>query len=144
MGTLEAFSGTTFPRPEAFGYHPDSEGTIWFRCEVSLWIPTFSPVTHLHLPTSESQYKYHFRKWGWKKNIPAAKKNAIIGRGQTRAALGKSTVATFKGKQVDPKKLRRQAKEEARKGFALKPTSDSAENQQASLFGSVLPFGNRM
>ena len=96
------------------------------------------------MPISEVQYKYQFKKWGWKKNIPATKKAAIVERGQTRAALGKSTTATFQGREVDRKKLRRQAKEATRKEIALKATADRAESQQSSLFGSVLPFGNRM
>src|SRR5438876_2569032 len=96
-----------------------------------------------HLPTSESQYKYQFsRKWGWKKSIPASKKAAICERGQTRAALGKSTVVKYKGKEVDSKKIRRHAKEAARKEIALNAAADGVGSQKGGLFGSVLPFGN--
>ena len=95
---------------------------------------------HIYLPTSEAQYKYRFKKWEWKKNVPATKKAAIVERGQTRAALGKSTIATFQGREVDSKKLRRHAKEALRKEIALKATADRAGSQQSSLFGSVFPF----
>jgi hypothetical protein len=96
------------------------------------------------LLTSQTQYKYQFgRKWGWRKNIPSSKKAAICERGQTRAALGKSTVAKYKGKDVDPKKLRRFAKTAARKEITLGAPGEPA-GQQGGIFGLVLPFGNRM
>lgn len=59
---------------------------------------------------SESQYKYRFKKWDWKKNISSAKKQKIIEYSQTRAQMGKSTVVRYKGKQVDARKLRREVK----------------------------------
>ena len=97
------------------------------------------------LPTSESQYKYQFsKKWGWKKNIPTSKKAAICELGQTRAALGKSTAAKYKGRGVDPKKLRRYAKDVARKEVALNAAAGGAGCRPGGLFGPGLPFGNRM
>ncbi|KAI9764311.1 MAG: hypothetical protein M1840_008529 [Geoglossum simile] len=93
---------------------------------------------------SQTQYKYQFgRKWGWRKNIPSSKKAAICERGQSRAALGKSTVAQYKGKDIDPKKLRRYAKTVARRETTLRTIGESA-GQQDRLFGLSLPFGNRI
>lgn len=63
--------------------------------------------------------------------------------GQTRAVLGKSMVVKYKGKIVDPKKLRRHAKDAARKEIALKAAPDRAGSQQSGSFGFV-PFSNRM
>ena|SRR5579862_2403094 len=104
---------------------------------------TSTMLTYLLL-TSQTQYKYQFgRKWGWRKNIPSSKKAAICERGQTRAALGKSTAVTYKGKDVDPKKLRRYAKTVARKETAFGTTGQPV-GQQGGLFGLALPFGNRM
>ena len=63
---------------------------------------------------SDSQYKYHFKKWGWKKSVSLAKKEAIVKATQTRASAGKSTVATVQGREVDKKKLRRHLKSSIR------------------------------
>ncbi|KAI9701750.1 MAG: hypothetical protein M1820_006378 [Bogoriella megaspora] len=68
-----------------------------------------------------NQYKYHFKKWSWSKNVPAAKKEKILKIGQTRAASGKSTAAVYKGKQVDKGKLRRQAKKRYRETESFVP-----------------------
>lgn len=46
--------------------------------------------------------------------MSASKKGAVLDIIQRRAQLGKSTVATYQGKEIDSKKLRRQAKQIAR------------------------------
>jgi hypothetical protein len=78
--------------------------------------------------------------WGWKKNIPASKKAEIIKRAQERAKMGKSTLANFHGRQVDTRKLCRQA----RKAIASNMSSDRQGQQLAGIFNSVLPFNKRM
>jgi hypothetical protein len=89
---------------------------------------------------SEAQYKYRFKQWGWKKNIPSSKKAEIIERAQKRAAKGKSTAATYLGRSVDPRKLRRQA----RRATTLQVSQDREGGEEVVLFGAVLPFSKRM
>ncbi|PMD32035.1 hypothetical protein L207DRAFT_548557 [Hyaloscypha variabilis F] len=70
---------------------------------------------------NEPQYKYQFKRWGWKKSIPASKKAQMCDIGQTRANLGKGTVMKYKGQEVDENKLRRYAKMATRKDVVLNP-----------------------
>ncbi|KAI9660396.1 MAG: hypothetical protein M1821_009746 [Bathelium mastoideum] len=90
--------------------------------------------TRLGFDANETQYKYRFlKKWGWKKNVPEAKKKQIVERSQSRASIGKSTTATYKGKPVDPKKLRRQIKGSYRASgslvFGARSSIDSHDSQ---------------
>ncbi|KAF2101321.1 hypothetical protein NA57DRAFT_53297 [Rhizodiscina lignyota] len=59
------------------------------------------PVDRTH------QYKYRFNKWGWKKNIPTTKKKAILEFSQSSAQSGNLRAVKYKGRPVEPKKLRR-------------------------------------
>ena len=93
---------------------------------------------------SESQYKYQFKSWGWKKSIPASKKEQMIGIEHTRAALGKSTVIKYKGQEVDPNKLRRYAKMASRKDVVLKPRMSQGRPSDEGLFNSQHPLENTM
>ncbi|KAI9690498.1 MAG: hypothetical protein M1822_009461 [Bathelium mastoideum] len=90
--------------------------------------------TRLGFDANESQYKYRFfKKWGWKRNVPKTKKKQIVELGQSRALIGKSTTATYKGKPVDPKKLRRQMKDSYRASgslvFGAQSSTDSHDGQ---------------
>ncbi|OCK75361.1 hypothetical protein K432DRAFT_429471 [Lepidopterella palustris CBS 459.81] len=94
------------------------------------------------LDAFDHQYKYHFKKWNWKRNLSTKKKSVISAALQTRAAAGKaSAVITHKGQPVDPKKIRRHIKDTARQELIV--SRDSAAGRQV-LFGRALPFGNRI
>ena len=92
---------------------------------------------------SESQYKYRFnRVWGWKRNIPASKKQKINEYCQSRAQSGKSTTVSYQGRPVDDRQLRRQAKEVKR----VKKTLAAPETPAfpINICGSRNPIGRRM
>ncbi|KAN0089874.1 hypothetical protein V8E51_018453 [Hyaloscypha variabilis] len=91
---------------------------------------------------NEPQYKYQFKQWGWKKNIPASKKAQMCDIGQTRANLGKGTVMKYKGKEVDENKLRRYAKMATRKDVVLNPGISLGRASDEGLFSSQHPLGN--
>ena len=94
---------------------------------------------------SEHQYKYHInKKWKLKKNLPAPKKAALYQHIQTRAQLGKASVITRGGKNVDTKNLRRYLKTEARRAVTLQPVARVTAGDAFSLLGHGIPFGNRM
>jgi hypothetical protein len=98
---------------------------------------------------SDSQYKYKFnKKWGWKKNITASTKASVIQKVQKRASMGKATVAVYRGNQIDPKKLRRHAKEVSRKRstgpFATKGQAESSLSNFDVQFTSMLPHFDTM
>ena len=73
------------------------------------------PYLLILFTASDAQYKYHFKKWGWKKSLSSVKKESIIKATQTRANAGKSTAAKLQGREVDKKKLRRYLKSSIRK-----------------------------
>ncbi|KAL9068881.1 MAG: hypothetical protein Q9157_006351 [Trypethelium eluteriae] len=101
--------------------------------------------TNWGFDANESQYKYQFRvKWGWKKSISSSKKVRIVERGQQRAAGGKPTVVIYKGRQVDPKKLRRFIKEIFREVGPLVPVShDRLKSPSRQLSTThILPHDN--
>ncbi|PMD49347.1 uncharacterized protein K444DRAFT_298311 [Hyaloscypha bicolor E] len=89
----------------------------------------------------EPQYKYQFKTWGWKKNVPATKKAEMCEIGRTRASLGKSTVMKYKGQDLDLNKLRRYAKMASRKDVVL-PASRSQGLSDGGFFNSQHPLGN--
>jgi len=93
---------------------------------------------------SEAQYKYRFNQWGWKKSVSASKKRAALNITQRRAELGKATVVTYKGKQIDTKKLRREAKNVKRMGMSLMSASPDPGRHENPLFTSNLLFGTKM
>ena len=91
---------------------------------------------------SESQYKYRFKVWGWKRNISVSKKQKINEYCQSRAQLGKSTIVSYKGRPVDDRQLRRQAKKATRVKMALAAPETPAFPINA--LGSRNPIGRRM
>ena len=91
----------------------------------------------------ESQYKYHFKKWKWKRNISTSKKEALCKIRNTRAEAGRSTQFEYHGKTVEEKKLRRHMKNNIRKGPAmLRPANDKMDWK--ILTGSTFKLGNSM
>ena len=90
------------------------------------------------LPFRETQYKYHFRKWKWKKNLSASKKEALCGIRHTRAERGKSTVfrSELLGKDVEEKKLRRYLKETTRRNVAMTSTGNPHLGELKILLGT--------
>jgi hypothetical protein len=99
-------------------------------------------LTRLFSP-SESQYKYQInRKWKLKKSIPAPKKIALCETIQSRARLGKQTTATYKGQDVDTKKLRRHLKTQARRDISLRAAAHGLANSAPPVSGHTLQFGN--
>lgn len=97
-----------------------------------------------HDEYSESSYKYYLKKWKLKKSIPASKKAAMCDYLQTRANAGKRTAMTYKGKEVDPGKLRRVMKEDARKQIAMLAPRTGTEAGAGNISYTVFPAGNRM
>jgi hypothetical protein len=93
---------------------------------------------------SEPQYKYKFKSWKWKKNISSTKKAQICEVVQTRAALGKSGIVKYKGKEVDEKKLRRYTKEKHREQLVLRSSAQHTEYPGGGIFNSSIPLGNTM
>jgi hypothetical protein len=79
-----------------------------------------------------------------KKNIPATKKSAMVDILQTRASTGKSTVMTYKGKQVDLKKLRRVMKESAREKITMHAAGAGIEGDANITPHTFFPAGSRM
>jgi hypothetical protein len=79
-----------------------------------------------------------------KKSIPSAKKSAMVDILQTRASAGKSTVMTYKGKQVDLKKLRRTMKESAREKITMHAASAGIGGDTGIPPHTFFPAGNRM
>jgi hypothetical protein len=87
---------------------------------------------------SESQYKYHFKKWwGSGKNIPSSGKRALVHIAQERAKFGKSMLVTYKGRPVQTRKLQREAKNMAR-GLLRLTTTAKTESQSLSFSSSSL------
>ncbi|KIW64179.1 hypothetical protein PV04_09132 [Phialophora macrospora] len=93
---------------------------------------------------NEPSYRYHFKQWGWKKHVSTATKNHILRHVQARAAQGKATTAIVAGRKIDGKKLKRQARFNARQEYAILDSSSRLDEQQTQVFGRYLPFGNKM
>ncbi|KAF2475822.1 uncharacterized protein BDR25DRAFT_278511 [Lindgomyces ingoldianus] len=63
----------------------------------------------------DHQYKHHFKKWQWKKNIPKSKKDKIAEQLESRARAGKAgTSIALQGRTVELHKIRRHMKMKAR------------------------------
>jgi hypothetical protein len=92
---------------------------------------------------SEPDYKYQFRKWKWKKNVPAVKKTAILEMGEHRIALGKSSIPRYKGKQVGYSKLLRHKKCVARRKYAFLE-GINGQPLTKGLFSNIIPFDKRV
>lgn len=71
------------------------------------------------------QYKYQFKKWKLRKNVPSEAKSHIGRCLQTRAEAGRSsTTIQYQGHTVAPEKMRRYLKDRRRQDVILKsPTS---------------------
>ena len=68
--------------------------------------------------TSAAQYKYQInKKWRLRKYIPESKKVAMNHRYQHLSTASMTAVIKYKGQEVDPRKLRRQAKTEIRRNL---------------------------
>lgn len=74
---------------------------------------------------SPDQYTYRFRKWSWKKNIPTAKKRAMLDKVEARSALGKRTNLEYNDRPVDKNKLLRMVKQDNKCDITLNPGGDS-------------------
>src|SRR5271168_4304049 len=87
---------------------------------------------------SESQYKYHFKKWwGSRKYIRSSDKRALIHIAQERTKVGKLMLATYKGRPVEIRKLRREAKKMARGLLHLTTAAETESHSQPSLLSSL-------
>jgi hypothetical protein len=96
------------------------------------------PLTRVVLDR-ENQYKYHFKKWGWRRSLPTKKKETLSSQLQSRAAAGKlSSSMTYQGRPVDQKQIRRYLKEAARKA-----TRDIVRGERTTAV-LQLPFKQRM
>jgi len=94
---------------------------------------------------SESQYKYHFKKWwGSRKNIRSLDKRALIHIAQERAKSGKLMLLTYKGRPVETRKLRREAKKMARGLLQLTAAAETESHSQASILSSFFASTNGM
>ena len=94
---------------------------------------------------SVHQYKYHItKKWKLKKSISTPKKAVLCQNIQKRAELGKASVVTRHGKNVDTKNLRRYLKTEVRRAVTLQPGASFTAGDAISFLGHSISFGNRM
>jgi hypothetical protein len=93
---------------------------------------------------SDTQYKYQFKKWGFKKNIQSSEKQSLIQIGQERAKLGKSTMVTYKGKPIASRKLHREVKKLARLKLRLNTAAESQSGHGTTPSRSSLLFSNTM
>lgn len=87
----------------------------------------------------DHQYKHHFKKWKWKKNIPTTKKIEIVEQLESRARAGKSgTVVRWQGKAAEPHKIRRYMKGK------MRAESSAVSLHRPNAAGPVLEFSNSM
>lgn len=91
---------------------------------------------------SEPQYKRRFGTWKLRKNISTAKKTAIYEKLHTRAQLGKSSLVTYKGQDVDPGKFRRLVKTKKRQSVGMGTFMGPGFVDIESLSGHALQCGN--
>ncbi|KAF8246419.1 hypothetical protein K440DRAFT_662174 [Wilcoxina mikolae CBS 423.85] len=80
---------------------------------------------------SEPQYKYKFKKWNIKKNIPSTKKKAMWDTYKERKKIGKSTKFIYEGKEVSTQKLSRWMKDKGK--FPSPEPAVSPENGNSPL-----------
>jgi hypothetical protein len=93
----------------------------------------------------EHQYKHHFKKWRWKKNVPKAKMDQIAQQIESRARAGKSgTSITLQGRAVEDKKIRRHLKSKARLDSQSIDLKRFSNDQRLASGGPVLAFTNSM
>jgi hypothetical protein len=71
--------------------------------------------------SSEHQYKYHLKKWGYAKNVPkAVKEEACKALGKRSRDATSTSVVEYKGEVIDKTKLRRHMIALARQHNALR------------------------
>jgi hypothetical protein len=71
--------------------------------------------------SSERQYKYQLRKWGFSKNVPkAVKEEACKALGKRSRDATSTPIVEYKGEMIDKTKLRRHAIALARQHNALR------------------------
>jgi hypothetical protein len=121
------------------------EDEAWLRCSVS----SPSPKSNIHADQSlcfrEHQYKHHFKKWRWKKNVPKTKMNQIAQQFESRARAGKSgTSITLQGRAVEEKKIRRHLKSKARLDSQSIELNRFSNDERLALGGPVMVFTNSM
>ncbi|KAI9807444.1 MAG: hypothetical protein M1833_000189 [Piccolia ochrophora] len=86
---------------------------------------------------AENQYKYQInRKWKLKKSIPTEKKAQMLQIVDKRAASGKATTLSYKGKEVDRSKLRRLAKNQTRTSLVMVKAQFAGRPSPTVHFGS--------
>ena len=102
------------------------------------------PLRLTYSPFSEASYRYHFKQWGWTKNISSQKKDYILQKAQERALRGKASTAVVAGFKIEGKKLKRRAKSNARQEFTILDSAYRRATDQSGVFGGFVPFGNRM
>ncbi|KAF2688343.1 hypothetical protein K458DRAFT_427949 [Lentithecium fluviatile CBS 122367] len=61
------------------------------------------------------QYKYRFKKWGWKKSVSSETKARIVSKSQQRLNAGQGAVVKYKTRAVDSRKLVRFEKAQRKK-----------------------------
>ncbi|KAB2573169.1 hypothetical protein BFW01_g4969 [Lasiodiplodia theobromae] len=96
---------------------------------------------HHNFDAGVHQYKYQFKKWKLRKNVPSEAKNHIGRCLQTRAEAGRSSTAIqYQGHTVAPTKMRRYLKDRRRQDLILKgPTSGTGIVANAKLaFGKSM------
>jgi hypothetical protein len=71
----------------------------------------------------EKQYKYHFKKWGIKKHLCQTTKRKLLDKGQQRAAGGKRTRYALDDKEIDAKRLLREARSDSKRDIILNPSA---------------------
>lgn len=76
--------------------------------------------------------------------MAASKKRAVLDISQRRAQLGKATMAFYKGRAIETKKLRREAKNVNRMQLSLVASAGEQGPQDKPLFASNHLFGGRM
>jgi hypothetical protein len=90
-----------------------------------------------------THYKFRFKKWGWKKNIPAKKKAAILDSLETRPGGYRNTTVRFKGRNVDGRRLLRAAKDDHSTEITLFTPEGSVHSPIFHMFPVNPFFGNR-
>jgi hypothetical protein len=99
----------------------------------------------LNLGLRDHQYKHHFKKWRWKKNVPKAKMDQIAQQVESRARAGKSgTNITLQGRAVEENKIRRYLKLKARLDSGSIELKRLSNDERLALGGPVLAFTNSM
>jgi len=93
----------------------------------------------------ESQLKYRFNQWGWKRKISASKKDKVADKLAARA--GKESALTYKGRNLDLKKIQRHMRDQEKKQqqqLVLEPGSSEARTQHTTFSALSGVVGSRM